>query len=192
MTRIDWSDGHWTNEPENVESDGDALLVTARESSDAWRTTAYGFVHDTEHALLAPLPAGTAMEVTFTGAFTGEFDQAGIFVRVDDETWTKAGVEYADGALQLGAVVTDRMSDWSVAPVAEWAGHRITVRASRAGDAVTIRARVDDEPFRLVRLAPLDPHVEVEAGPLICGPTRPGLTVRFESWTTGPSDAALH
>ncbi len=192
MKRIDWADGHWTNEPEAAEAEGDALVVTARESSDAWRTTAYGFVHDTEHALLAPFPAGTAMEVTFTGAFTGEFDQAGVFVRVDDETWVKAGVEFADGALQLGAVVTDRMSDWSVSPVGEWAGRRITVRASRAGDAVTIRARVDDEPFRLVRLAPLDPHVDVQAGPLICAPTRAGLTVRFESWTTGPSDAALH
>src|SRR5690606_41566187 len=44
-------------------------------------------------------------------------------------------------------------SDWSVAPVPGWAGRLVTVRASRAGDAVTVRARVDDEPFRLVRVA---------------------------------------
>ena len=35
--------------------------MTAAEGSDAWRPTAYGFVHDTEHALLAPLPVGAAI-----------------------------------------------------------------------------------------------------------------------------------
>lgn len=190
--RLAWHDGHWTNAPAAAVTDGDALVVTAVESSDAWRTTAYGFVHDTEHALLSPLDPGTAMEVAFTGDFVEEFDQAGVFVRVSDEEWTKAGVEYADGALQLGAVVTHRFSDWSVAPVADWAGTRVTVRVSRSGDALTIRARSGDEPFRLVRIAHLDPSAIAEAGPLICAPSRGDLAVRFESWTLGPADASIH
>ncbi|WP_249776732.1 DUF1349 domain-containing protein [Leifsonia sp. C5G2] len=192
MRRIDWADGRWTTSPAAVATDGDALLVTAVESSDAWRTTAYGFVHDTEHALVAPFPVDAAMEVTFTGDFVSEFDQAGAFVRVSDEEWIKAGVEFADGALQLGAVVTHRFSDWSVAPVPEWAGASITVRLSRAGDAVTVRARSGDDPFRLVRVAHLDPEARAEAGPFVCAPTRAGLTVRFASWTIGRADAALH
>ena len=138
-TAVPWSDGRWTTAPAGAREDGDGLLVTAVEGSDAWRTTAYGFVHDTEHALLAPLEPGTAMEVTFTGDFSAEFDQAGMFVRVDEENWTKAGVEFADGALQLGAVVTHRFSDWSVAPVPDWAGRPVTVRVSRAGDAIVVR-----------------------------------------------------
>lgn len=189
---VPWTDGRWTTPPEAVAQEGDALIVTARESSDAWRTTAYGFVHDSEHALLAPLPSGSAMEVVFTGDFSAEFDQAGLFVRVSDEDWVKAGVEFADGALQLGAVVTHRFSDWSVAPVPEWAGTRITVRVSRAADALTVRARSGDEPFRLVRLAHLDPDAITEAGPMVCAPSRAGLTVRFESWTREPADASIH
>ncbi|MDN4615843.1 DUF1349 domain-containing protein [Leifsonia sp. F6_8S_P_1B] len=189
---VPWSAGRWTHEPAAVRPDGDALLVTAVEGSDAWRTTAYGFVHDSEHALLAPLDPGTAVEVAFTGDFSGEFDQAGVFVRVDDEHWTKAGVEFADGALQLGAVVTHRFSDWSVAPVPDWAGRRITIRVSRAGDAITVRARAGDEPFRLVRVAYLAPDAQASAGPLISAPSRADLTVRFEAWTVGPADAALH
>lgn len=132
------------------------------------------------------------MEVSFTGDFVAEFDQAGAFVRVSDEEWIKSGVEFADGALQLGAVVTHRFSDWSVAPVPEWAGTHITVRVSRAGDAITVRARSGEEAFRLVRVAHLDPDAPAEAGPLVCAPTRAGLTVRFTSWTLGPADAALH
>lgn len=86
MTDIDWSSGTWTNEPVRTESDGDALLVTAREGSDAWRVTSYGFVHDDEHALLAPMPPDTAVEVAFVLDFAAQFDQAGVFLRVDDET----------------------------------------------------------------------------------------------------------
>ncbi|MGN6426212.1 MAG: DUF1349 domain-containing protein [Leifsonia sp.] len=191
-TAVPWSDGRWTTAPADAREDGDGLLVTAAEGSDAWRTTAYGFVHDTEHALLAPLEPGTAMEVTFTGDFSAEFDQAGMFVRVDDENWTKAGVEFADGALQLGAVVTHRFSDWSVAPVPDWAGRPITVRVSRAGDAIIVRARAGEEPFRLVRIAHLAPEAAATAGPMVCAPSRAGLTVRFASWTTGPADASIH
>jgi regulation of enolase protein 1 (concanavalin A-like superfamily) len=57
---------------------------------------------------------------------------------------------------------------------------------------VTVRARVDDEPFRLVRVCPFPPELSAGAGPYCCAPTRAGLVVRFRGWTTGPADAALH
>lgn len=104
---IAWDAGTWTNDPQTV-TETDALEVTAIEGSDAWRHTAYGFVHDTEHALLAPLAVGEAMEVSFRAPWDGQFDQAGVFVRIDAEHWMKAGVEYADDHLGLGAVVTMR------------------------------------------------------------------------------------
>jgi uncharacterized protein len=187
-----WSEGTWTVPPVAVAEDGGDLLVTAAEGSDAWRQTAYGFVHDDAHALLAPLDAAGAVEVGFDASYDRQFDQAGLMLRADAETWVKAGVEFSDGVPQLGAVVTLGRSDWSVAPVPEWAGRRVTVRASRSGDAVTVRARVDDEPFRLVRVCPFPPETPTAAGPYCCAPTRAGLVVRFRSWTTGPADAALH
>jgi regulation of enolase protein 1 (concanavalin A-like superfamily) len=190
--RVDWAAGRWTHAPADVTPDGDALLVTAAEGSDAWRTTSYGFVHDSEHALLAPLPTGRAVEVTFEADFDQQFDQAGVFLRASATSWVKAGVEYADGVLQVGAVVTAPNSDWSVAPVPEWHGRPVTIRVGRSGDALTIRARVVDEPLRLVRVVPLDPALKVEAGPFTCAPTRAGLTVRFLSWEVAPPDAALH
>ncbi len=119
---IPWNRGEWTNQPAAVVEQAGDLLVTAAESSDAWRVTSYGFIHDTEHALLAPFPQDSAMEVEFTAAFSHQFDQAGVFIRVTAEHWIKAGVEFADGAAQLGAVVTDRFSDWSLAPAPTRAG----------------------------------------------------------------------
>jgi regulation of enolase protein 1 (concanavalin A-like superfamily) len=189
---VAWDQGTWTHAPASVEVDGDDLVVTAVEGSDAWRATSYGFVHDSEHALTAPLEGDRAVEVCFTADLTQQFDQAGVFLRASSEQWVKAGVEYADGVPQLGVVVTDGRSDWSAAPAPSWAGRRVTVRASRSGDAVTIRARVDDEPWVFVRLLPLDPGVRLEAGPFVCAPTRAGLTVRFHSWTTTDPDGSLH
>lgn len=189
---IEWSDAAWLNPPLRADADEDGLLVTTRPRSDFWRTTGYGFVHDDGHALLAPFAAGTAVEVGFMAQLDHVYDQAGIMVRVDAETWIKAGIELSDGLPQIGAVVTRGRSDWSMAPVPDWAGRHVTVRASRAGDAVTIRARCEGGPWRMVRLAPLAPEATAAAGPFCCSPDSDGLTVRFTRFVTGPADPGLH
>ncbi|MCA5923822.1 DUF1349 domain-containing protein [Curtobacterium oceanosedimentum] len=184
--------GSWTHEPQAAGFDGDVFRVTAVEGSDAWRTTSYGFVHDSEHALLRPTDGPFSVEVSFVLDYAEQFDQAGVFLRVDERNWVKAGVEFSDGSPQLGAVVTRDVSDWSVAPVPEWAGRVVTVRASRDGDAVTVRAWADGEEPRLVRVAYLDPEAVVSAGLLCAGPTRAGLTVSFTGFRVDRPDEALH
>ena len=191
-TDIPWNRGEWTNQPAAVVEQAGDLLVTAVESSDAWRVTSYGFIHDTEHALLAPFPQDSAMEVEFTAGFSEQFDQAGIFVRVSAERWIKAGVEFADGAAQVGAVVTDGFSDWSLAPVPEWNGGRVRMRVSRSGDALTIRAASGGNELQLVRVVPFAPDLVATAGPFTCAPTRAGLTIPFHSWRATPADTNLH
>lgn len=191
-TRLGWSSGTWLNEPPGSTEAGDDLLVTAAEGSDLWRTTSYGFVHDDGHAILRPFEAGTAVEVSFAVDYDAQFDQAGVLVRADAGRWVKAGVEVVDGAAQLGAVVTHEVSDWSTAPVPDWVGSTVTVRVSRAGDALTFRARRDDGPWQMVRLAPWPPGLAAHAGPFCCAPTRSGLQVRFTAWRTGPADDSLH
>ncbi|MET8622539.1 DUF1349 domain-containing protein [Kitasatospora sp. NPDC004669] len=189
---IPWHEGSWLNPPEQTHTDGTDLLVTARGRSDFWRTTGYGFVRDDGHALLTGFPPDSAIEVTFIADFAALYDQAGLLIRVDPRTWIKAGVEMSDDVPHLGAVVTHGLSDWSLSPVPDWHGRPVTVRASRTGDAVTIRARCEDDPWRLVRLAPLAPDAPATAGPFCCSPERDGLQVRFTCLTQGPADTALH
>ncbi len=187
-----WDRGRWRNPPVRAVAEGQTLRVTAAENSDAWRHTSYGFVHDSAHALLAPLPAESAVEVSFLLDYTEQFDQAGVYLHVSESVWIKAGVEVSDGVPQVGAVVTHGASDWSVAPVPEWIDREITVRLSRAGNAVTIRARAGDEPFRLIRVAPLDETVSAEGGPFCASPTRADLTTTFTGWVVTDPDASLH
>ena len=148
--RIDFESGVWTNVPVRAVRVESGYLVEAQAYSDAWRYTSYGFLHDTEHGLLRPLSRDSSVEVTFRCELTEQFDQAGILIRHDGSHWIKAGVEFVDGYAQVGAVVTHEFSDWSVAPVDDWLGKEVTIRASWSGDAVTIRAKAEGEDFRLV------------------------------------------
>jgi regulation of enolase protein 1 (concanavalin A-like superfamily) len=191
-TAIAWASGTWLNPPPDAHEDDGALLVTAAVGSDLWRTTSYGFIHDDGHGLLRQFETGTAVEVTFRVDYDAQFDQAGVLVWADAEHWIKAGVEFVDGAPQLGAVVTHAVSDWSAAPVPDWTGATVTLRVSRSGDAITIRAHRGDDAWRLVRLAPWPPELTTSAGPYCCAPTRAGLEVRFVSWRVGPADDRLH
>ncbi|WP_168914991.1 DUF1349 domain-containing protein [Microcella flavibacter] len=210
----DWSRGSWTREPAAAALDAEgSLVVEAVDGSDWWRDTAYGFRHEDGHGLLAPWAPGTAVEVTFAlEGFTGEFDQAGLVIVVDDATWIKAGVEQSDGHPQLGAVVTLGASDWSTGRVDDWTGRAVTVRASRIADAVVIRARsrpldadaatpdaaapdgaapASADDWRLVRVARF-PEGDARIGPMLCGPTRAGFAVRFLDWRETAPDLELH
>ena len=190
--RIPWSAGTWLHEPAEHHVINDDLVISTDCESDFWRETGYGFTHYSGHALLTDFPANSAMEVEFAADWTHEFDQAGLLLHADDAHWVKAGVEVADGVLGLGAVVTDGMSDWSVGQVSEWMEQRIRVRVSRGTDAIIARARVGDEPWRLVRLAPIDPNLNWSAGPLAASPTREGLQVTFHAWETDFPDRDIH
>ena len=191
MKEISWSQGVWLNPPAEAVHENSHLKVTTIHESDFWRNTSYGFVHDSGHALLTDFPANSSMEVTFILDYSGQFDQAGIIVHSDSQHWIKAGVESADGLPQVGAVVTSINSDWSLAPVADWFGKEVTVRASRTTDALTIRARWGEDD-QLIRLAPIDSSLSWSAGPHCASPVSRSLDATFIRWTHGDADLTLH
>jgi len=191
MKEIPWDQGVWLNPPVSASVESNNLRVTTAHESDFWRNTSYGFVHDSGHALLIDFPVNTSMEVTFVLDYSGQFDQAGIIVYSDSQHWIKAGVESADGFPQVGAVVTSVNSDWSLAPVSQWMGKQVTVRASRTTDALTIRARCGDDD-QLIRLAPINSSLSWSAGPHCASPVSQSLEVTFTRWTHGDADLALH
>jgi regulation of enolase protein 1 (concanavalin A-like superfamily) len=192
----DWTSGTWTSPPVAVRAAGDGLEVEAVNGSDFWQHTAYGFVHDNGHALLAPFSRSHAVEVSFDlSSLTGLFDQAGLFIcaagAAGADQWIKAGIEVVDDVPHVGAVVTHESSDWSLAPVPDWRGV-VTIRLSPMGDGAVIRARTETEGWRTIRVAPLFGDVALEAGPLICAPSRAGLVVTFRDWRLAAPDVDVH
>jgi uncharacterized protein len=195
MTRasIPWNHGTWSVHPHAIHHEDRHLVVEAVEGSDYWRDTLYGFRHENGHALLAPWEDTEAVEVGFSlNGFTGLYDQAGLMLWHGPSQWIKAGIEVNDGIPHLAVVVTDGHSDWSLAPVPDWANRIVTVRASRLSDAVILRARVDAEPWRTLRVAPFDHSAGKQAGPLLCAPSRSGFRVTFTHWAHAEPDTELH
>jgi regulation of enolase protein 1 (concanavalin A-like superfamily) len=188
----EWTIGTWTAAPRAVRSDGNSLEVEAVKGSDFWRHTLYGFVHDDGHALLAPFAPSQAIEVAFElSGLTDLYDQAGLLVRAGADHWIKAGIEINDGVPHVGAVVTHGWSDWSLSPVPEWQGV-VTIRLSVLGDGAVIRARTEGEGWRTIRVARMFEGVPLQAGPMLCAPSRSGLVVTFRDWRQAPPDLDLH
>ena len=122
--RLYWHNGaplSWSIEREN-RSGTTTLKISPNPTRDYWSRTFYTPLlvkHDAQTYL-----ADTRWdeEIAMTTAFTlqpvSQFDQAGIMVRVDDDCWVKAGVEYTDGVSRLSCVVTNEgYSDWYVPPL---------------------------------------------------------------------------
>ena len=82
----------WLNEPPAWREEADALPVTTGGRTDFWRRPHYGFVRDDGHARLARAEGDFAAEVTLRGAYSELYDQAGLMLRLDAETWSKAGI----------------------------------------------------------------------------------------------------
>jgi regulation of enolase protein 1 (concanavalin A-like superfamily) len=190
--KIPWGEGKWRTAPKAAREEGEHLIVEAVEGSDFWQKTLYGFEHDSGHVLLAPWLASDAIEVSFNlRGFTALYDQAGILLWHGPRHWIKAGIELNDGVPHLGAVVTSEYSDWSLAPVPEWANATITLRASRTKDAVVLRASANGGAWRMLRVAPFR-YDAAQAGPFLCAPKRAGLEVTFMRWASTEPDVDLH
>ncbi|HEX6360301.1 DUF1349 domain-containing protein [Actinophytocola sp.] len=169
----------WLNEPKQWSGD----TITADPDTDFWRKTHYGFVRDSAHVLGIDKTGDFELTVTFSGDYTAEYDQAGIGLWIDDRNWIKTGIELVDGRQLLSAVVTREMSDWSVVPLAE-AAEKVTLKAVREGDAVTISYGLNGAPpATMLRLAYFPPELSVLAGVMCASPTGKGFATRFEDIT---------
>ena len=87
----------------------------------------------------------------------------------------------------------DTIRSGLLAAVPDWHGQTVTLRASWANGALTLRACSATFPsWRMLRLAPFAATGPVTAGPYCCAPERAGLTVRFTGWRTDDADSSLH
>ncbi|MDQ0195064.1 DUF1349 domain-containing protein [Paenibacillus wynnii] len=193
FTSIPWNLGSWSNDPKSIRIEGNTLIVEAAEGSDYWEKTLYQFQHDNGHALLAPWEDSDGVEVSFKlDSLTELYDQAGIMLWYSPTQWIKAGIEINDGIPHLGAVVTNEYSDWSLSPIPDWAGKMVTLRASRFNDAVILRARTEEHPWRTIRVSRFPFTTGKKAGPFLCAPTRSGFQVAFTRWLSTRTDEDLH
>lgn len=123
------------------------------------------------------------------GDYRELYDQAGMFLRIDETRWIKAGIEFTDGLMHFSVVVTNGVSDWSVIPLpAATPADPLTVRLTRHGDAVRVQFSLGGAPWQMARLCPFAAD-DAEVGVMACSPQRAGFIARFQDLEVGPAIA---
>jgi len=168
----------WLNEPASWQRTGDVLRVSVDPGTDFWRTTGYGYVHDNGHIYGEQLPGDLDVSVRVRGAFANQYDQAGIMLRADEQTWLKTGLEFFEGRPRLSTVLTIGYSSWMVADLPPGTDE-VTLRVSRRGDAVEVRYVAGEGAAELAALVFMPPGREVLAGIVCAAPEGGGFSVAF-------------
>ena len=186
-----WSEGVWLNPPSDWRLEDGVLHVVSEAKTDFWRDTYYGFIRDNGHFFGLPAPAAFTATLRFEADYSALYDQAGLMVRIDAETWLKMGIEHSDGVTNFSIVVTRGKSDWSVIAHPLVSGPQ-TIRLTRNEGAVIAHFQTGQKDWRLMRVADF-PDAAARIGPMICTPERAGLTARFSDLIiTEPIAKALH
>jgi regulation of enolase protein 1 (concanavalin A-like superfamily) len=179
----------WLNEPAVWSGDDSALELCTDDKTDFWRETFYGFVRDNGHAFLCDVDDDFTASAVVLAAYEKLYDQAGLFLRIDERNWIKAGIEYTDGMMHFSVVVTREVSDWSVIPLPKAKpSDKVAVRMTRHGNAVRVQFAIGNAPWQLARLCPFA-KAAAKVGVMACSPERLGFRARFRDINIGAAIA---
>lgn len=183
----------WLNEPPVWSGDAPRLELTTGKDTDFWRHTFYGFLRDDGHAWLTPVEGDFTASATVIGDYKHLYDQAGLMLRVDERNWIKTGIEFTDGLMHFSVVVTREVSDWSVIPLLKAKPtDALHVRLTRHHEAVRVQYALNDEPWRMARMAPFS-AAPAGVGVMACSPQRAGFQATFRDISVGaPISRELH
>lgn len=170
----------WLNEPPGWHRTGDLIQVTAGARTDFWRKTHDGGIRDNGHFYFRSVDDDFRAEVKVSGRYAGQYDQAGLMVRLDEACWLKCGVELLNGVQQAGVVVTRDWSDWSVMPLAN--PPAIWLRITRSGTTLEVFYSLDGQAYTMMRQAYLTEAVRLDVGIMIAAPTGAGFSATFEGF----------
>jgi uncharacterized protein len=169
----------WLNEPGEWHEDQGMISLVTEPQTDFWRKTHDGAVRDNGHFRFTPVEGNFVVDVAIRGMYQDLYDQAGLMLRLDAETWLKCGIEFVDGAQYASAVVTRDFSDWSVVPLPA-PPPVFHLRLKRQGGNVEVYYSLDGERFWLLRQSFLTEAARVDIGIMGASPIGNGFRTVFE------------
>lgn len=171
----------WFNEPEKWTVENQILSMFVTPKSDYWRISHYGFTVDDAPFYYALYGGEFEVKVKITGDYKNRFDQAGLMLRIDEQNYIKAGIEFVDGVYNLSTVVTHKTSDWSVIAL-EKPVPFIWIKAVRRLDAVEVFYSFDDKTYTMMRNAWMQDNTPMMVGVMGACPDGDGFKVKFENF----------
>ncbi len=171
----------WLNPPKTWSVKNNTLSMIARPKSDFWQNTHYGFSLDTGSFYYTKCKGEFEVSVKIKGEFKTQYDQMGIMIRIDEETWLKTGIEYVDNQLNISAVSTQVNSDWSMIKLNE-VPNEISFKVIRKSDALEIYYSLNHEPFSMMRLSYFPKKTRCMVGLMSASPKGNGFKAVFKDF----------
>jgi hypothetical protein len=168
---------HWFHEPPHWQLT-DVLNLTTTRDTDYWQRTHYGFQRDNGHFFATAVHGDFVLSARLTSEPNAQYDQCGLLVRANSESWVKCSAEYETAThSRLGSVVTNHgYSDWATQDIAG-AVTELWYRLRREGDDVFIDWSEDGTDWRQMRVAHLHQcPAELLVGVYACSPTGLGFS----------------
>ncbi|WEK33762.1 MAG: DUF1349 domain-containing protein [Candidatus Pseudobacter hemicellulosilyticus] len=172
----------WFNEPARWEVKNNALSLFVTPKTDYWRISHYGFTVDDAPFLYTTYGGEFEAKVKLSADYKERFDQSGLMLRIDQQNYIKAGVEYVDGKYNLSVVVTHKTSDWSVITLDKPIKF-VWIKAVRRLDAVEVFYSFDDKNYVMMRNAWLPDNCPVMVGLMAACPDGNGFNATFEQFS---------
>ncbi len=164
----------WTREPQHYKISHDEIEITTTPRTDLWQRTYYHFRNDN-----APVLQMSTTEKFFSFIVKTDFsdskhrfDQCGVVLYLNSETWLKASVEYENERFQhLGSVATNHgYSDWATVEIPA-DKKSMWFRLSRREDDFCLENSEDGNIFHQMRICHLfDADGEIRFGIYACSP----------------------
>jgi regulation of enolase protein 1 (concanavalin A-like superfamily) len=171
----------WHHKPPKFEGVDEKFIIHVPGKTDYWRITMHGFIKDDAPFYYRKVEGDFVATVKLTAHYKDLYDQAGLMVRLDANTWLKCGVEYYDEKQQASTVITRDFSDWSIVPLDE-NPKSVWIRAKRTGACIETYCSLDGEDFVLIRQGHLTNQPQLMVGIYAAAPTGDGFQVSFENF----------
>lgn len=144
----------WIRKPKQANVSDDCIEVITESGTDLWQKTYYGFSNDN-----APVLQAKTDEKYFTFIVKTQFeskdrfDQCGVAMYLDSDSWFKASIEYENESIQrLGSVVTNNgYSDWATTDISSDI-KEMWYRFSRRESDFCIECSADGKEFKQMRI----------------------------------------
>ena len=170
----------WLNEPGEWNPVGKGLSARAEPETDFWRKTNSDGIRHSGHFYFNSVAGDFAARVKLIGDYNSQYDQAGLMVRIDEQTWLKCGVEFLDGKQYASAVVTRDYSDWSIMPVSN--PPAIWIECERRGTTFTVGFSLNGTDYEMIRQSFLTEVTEQQLGLMFAAPKGKGFKIVFEDY----------
>ena len=179
----------WLMQPDYRSDSSGHLIINTQPDTDFWQRTHYGFRRDNGHCLLANQTQDFCMSVKTEYHAKMQYDQAGLYIRVDSDNWIKTSTEYENERhSRLGSVVTNHgYSDWATIDIEGSVSEMwYKIQSKNQLKDYLIEYSTDGMDWRQLRITHLHKDSRsIKIGIYACSPMSSSFEVKFSHFQVG-------